>query len=161
MRKPVVVALVVAGVVTAWYLFRPELLFIESEVDEVFPTAHAAGAAAPEALAAGAFHGVAHETTGRATIYRLADGKRVLRLTDFTTSNGPDVRVYLGKARDAADHATVKEAGFVDVGPLKGTIGDQNYELPADADVDQFHSVTIWCRRFGVNFGTAPLSSAH
>lgn len=161
MRKAVVVSVVAVGVVAAWLLFRPELLFITSEVNDVFPTAHAADGAAPVALASGAFHGVAHETKGTATIYRLADGKRVLRLTDFATSNGPDVRVYLGMARDATDSATVKEEGFVNVGALKGTNGDQNYELPADADLARFHSVTIWCQRFGVNFGTAPLSSGN
>jgi hypothetical protein len=112
----------------------------------------------PEALSAGSFHGVAHETTGTATVYRLADGKHVLRFTGFHTSNGPDVQVYLGRASDATDNETVTEAGFFQVGALKGTEGDQNYELPGDLNVDEYHSVTIWCRRFGVNFATAPLT---
>jgi hypothetical protein len=94
-----------------------------------------------------------------AAIYQLADGKRVLRFTNFSTSNGPDVRVYLGKASDATDNDTVKNAGFVEIGPLKGNIGDQNYELPADLDLSQYHSVTVWCKRFNVNFATAPLGS--
>jgi hypothetical protein len=66
--------------------------------------------------------------------------------------------VYLGKAPDASDNETVTSAGFFHVGALKGTEGDQNYELPPDLNLDEYHSVTIWCRRFGVNFATAPLA---
>jgi len=113
----------------------------------------------PQALSSGRFHGVAHKTTGTATIYRLADGKRVLRLTDFETSNGPDVQVYLVAAPDASDNETVTKAGFLHLGPMKGNKGNQNYDVPADADLGKYQAVTIWCRRFGVNFGTAPLSA--
>jgi hypothetical protein len=112
----------------------------------------------PAPLYTGEFHGVAHETRGVATIYQLPDGKRILRLTDFETSNGPDVQVYLGMALDANDNETVTKAGFVGLGSLKGTTGDQNYDLPGDLDLSQYRSVTIWCRRFGVNFATAPLA---
>jgi len=109
-------------------------------------------------LLAGGFHGVAHETKGKATVYQLNDGKRVLRFTDFETSNGPDVQIYLGMASDAKDNATVTNAGFYSLGPIKGNRGDQNYDLPADLDLAKYHSVTVWCRRFGVNFATAPLA---
>jgi hypothetical protein len=159
-RKKIVLSLSIAlAVAVGWYLFRPERLFLNERVHEDFPTAGAhSPSATPIVLARGNFHGVAHQTTGTATIYRLADGKRVLRLTDFETSNGPDVRVYLGVAPDANDNETVKQAGFVEISPLKGNVGDQNYELPTDVDLAQYHSVTIWCKRFGVNFATAPLA---
>jgi Electron transfer DM13 len=55
---------------------------------------------------------------------------------------------------------TVTRAGFLHLGPLKGNIGDQNYDVPADADLEKHRAVTVWCRRFGVNFGTAPLFPA-
>ena len=120
----------------------------------------AMGAEDPETLASGQFHSNAHETRGLATIVRLADGRRLLRLTRFATSNGPDVRVYLVAAADAQDEAGVKAAGFVDLGELKGNIGDQNYEIPADLDLTRYRAVSIWCRRFSVNFGAAPLTAA-
>jgi hypothetical protein len=82
----------------------------------------------------------------------------VLRFTDFATSNGPDVHVYLVAAADARDSATVTEAEFIDLGSLKGNKGDQNYELAADVDLQKYRSVTIWCKRFSVNFATAPLT---
>jgi hypothetical protein len=159
----IVLAIAIVGV--GWYAFRPERLFVNKTVSESFPaaaasTSGAVPAAGPVAVAAGRFHGVAHKTTGVATIYRLPDGKRALRLTDFETSNGPEVQVYLGSAPDASDNETVTRAGFVTLGPMKGNIGDQNYDIPENADLAKYHSVTIWCRRFGVNFGTAPLAAA-
>jgi len=151
-KTMVVLALAIFGF-AAWYAFRPERLFINQKVNEQFPTASAAS----NKLATGQFHSGAHETKGTATVFQLADGKKTLRLTDFATSNGPDVHVYLVASNDAKDDDTVKNAGFIDVGNLKGNIGDQNYELPAGVDLAKYRAVTIWCKRFSVNFGTAPL----
>ncbi|HKU77016.1 MAG TPA: DM13 domain-containing protein [Pyrinomonadaceae bacterium] len=153
--KVTLVALIVAGG-AAWYAFRPERLFINHKVNEQFPTASAAS----NQLASGEFHSGAHETKGMAAVFQLADGKKTLRLTNFATSNGPDVHVYLVAAQDAKDNDAVTKAGFLDLGTLKGNIGDQNYELPANADLAKYRAVTIWCKRFSVNFGTAPLNSS-
>jgi hypothetical protein len=157
-RKTWVLGLAVLGGI-GWYAFRPELLFVRTHVNESAPLSQSsAGATAAAALLSGQFHSVAHETHGRATIHRLPDGHLVLRLADFSTSNGPDVRVYLVAAPDAADNATVTRAGFVELGKLKGTDGDQNYDVPPDLDLGKYRAVTIWCRRFSVNFATAPLT---
>jgi hypothetical protein len=166
-RRNWIIAFVVLGVI-GWYLFRPELLFVNKRVNEALPVSTAAAAegqtsaeaGAPTALVSGRFHSVAHETKGSATVHRLPDGRRVLRLTEFVTSNGPDVRVYLVAVPDASDNETVKKAGFVELGKLKGTEGDQNYDVPADLDLGKYRAATIWCRRFSVNFGTAPLTPA-
>jgi hypothetical protein len=162
-RTAFIAAIVLLAAGTGWYLFRPERLVVNQTVSESFPAVSAAPEQAPVAtgpveLAAGRFQSVAHETTGRATIYQLPDGQRVLRLTEFHTSNGPDVQVYLVAAEDARDSASVTRAGFVNVGALKGNIGDQNYEVPVGVDLDKHRAVTVWCRRFSVNFGTAPLA---
>ncbi len=156
-RKLVIMIGLVAAV-GAWYAFRPEKLFINQRVSEQLPTA--AAATQPTALVSGNFHGVAHETKGTATVYQLPDGKRALRLTDFQTSNGPDVQVYLVAAADASDNDTVTRSGFVRLGDLKGNIGDQNYDVPDEVDLSKYRAVTIWCRRFGVNFATAPLAKS-
>lgn len=141
----------------AWYAFRPELLFVNDTVSESLPGVAQAQTSAPQAIAEGTFRGVAHETKGTAQIYQFPDGKRVLRFTGFETSNGPDVRVLLIAASDANDNDTVKNAGYVEVGKLKGNVGDQNYDLPAGVDLNKYKAVTIWCNRFSVNFATAPL----
>jgi electron transfer DM13 len=162
--KKVWIGVGVVLVAVAWYAFRPELLFVNKSVSEEFPAAtvaanSASSVMAPRQLAAGQFKGYAHETAGNAGIYEV-NGKRVLRLTDFKTSNGPDVHVYLVAAPNAMDDATVKNAGFLDLGSMKGNMGDQNYDVPDNADLNKYQSVTIWCARFNVNFGTAPLKSA-
>ena len=138
----------------AWYAFRPERLFINRPVNEAFP---AAGGA--QAVESGNFFGVMHPTAGTATIYLLGNGDRILRFTNFRTSNGPDVHVYLVAADNAKDSATVKEADFIDLGTVKGNIGDQNYPLGQDLDLSKYRTVSIWCKRFAVNFGAAPLRS--
>lgn len=111
----------------------------------------------PKLLRSGEFHPVEHEGTGTASIYELPDGKRVLRLEHFEVLNGPDLYVWLSAASDANNAQTILDSQYVELGRLKGNQGNQNYELPADLDVDAFNSVTIWCRRFSVNFATAPL----
>lgn len=70
------------------------------------------------------------------------------------------MQVYLVAAGDVTDNATVKQAGFVSLGAMKGNRGDQNYDVPANVDLGRYRAVTIWCRRFSVNFGTAPLGAA-
>jgi hypothetical protein len=153
-RRSWILGLVVLGG-AGWYLFRPELLFVNKRVNEGLVTASAS--TAPMILLSGQFHSVAHETRGTASVHDLGGGNRLLRLTDFATSNGPDVRVYLIAAQDASDNATVTKAGYLELGKLKGNEGDQNYEIPTGTDLTKYHAVTIWCYRFNVNFATAPL----
>jgi Electron transfer DM13 len=108
----------------------------------------------------GHFKGLAHETSGTAKVYPLPDGGNVLRLEDLHTSNGPDLHVYLVEGADASNDAIIKAGRFVDLGSLKGNIGNQNYELPSGLDLDRYRSVSIWCKRFGVNFAAAPLAAS-
>jgi pentapeptide MXKDX repeat protein len=110
-------------------------------------------------LGTGKFHGKVHATSGRATVYQEADGKLVLRLTNFKTSNGPDVHVILVATKDAMDDANFLKDNTekVELGKLKGNEGDQNYEIPAGTDLTKFRTVSIYCERFNANFGAAPL----
>jgi Electron transfer DM13 len=55
--------------------------------------------------------------------------------------------------------STVKKAGFVELGVMKGNQGDQNYDVPETVELAQHRTVTIWCKRFSVNFGSAPLAA--
>ena len=111
-------------------------------------------------LETGTFHGKVHNTSGRATIYQEKDGKLVLRLTRFKTSNGPDVHVILIAVKDADDDANFLKSGTerVELGVLKGNEGDQNYDIPAGTDLAKFQTVSIYCERFNANFGAAPLT---
>lgn len=157
-HKGLIYGLAVIIAIALWAAFRPERLFVNAKVNEAMPAGPAQ--ASETVLASGLFHSVAHGTKGAASIYQLADGKRILHLSNFETSNGPDVHVYLVATNDASDSETVKKAGFLELGSLKGNIGDQNYVVPAGTDLAKYRAVTIWCKRFSVNFGTAPLSSS-
>src|SRR6202050_5181446 len=141
----------------AWYAFRPERLVVNRRVDEAVPAAQ--GSSSPQTLASGQFYSILHPTEGTATIYRMGDGARVLRFTNFKTSNGPDVHIYMVAADDAKDSASVPRAGFIDLGTMKGNIGDQNYTLGPDVDLSKYRAVSVWCKRFSVNFGAAPLKA--
>ena len=111
-------------------------------------------------LAKGEFHKAEKAGSGTATVYQLADGKRILRLSDFATDNGPDLHVRLIAADDAKDTASVAKADYVEVAKLKGNKGAQNYELPEKVDLEKYRVVSIWCNRFSVNFAAAPLTAA-
>jgi hypothetical protein len=40
---------------------------------------------------------------------------------------------------------------------IKGNVGDQNYMLPSDLNMAKYRAVSIWCKRFSVNFVAAAL----
>src|SRR6516162_2817013 len=111
-------------------------------------------------LAKGEFHNADKAGKGTATVYQLANGRRVLRLSNFATDNGPDLHVRLIAADDATDTASVAKTDYVEVAKLKGNKGNQNYELPTKVDLGKYRVVSIWCNRFSVNFAAAPLKSA-
>jgi hypothetical protein len=160
-KRNILIGVGVVALAIGWYAFRPELLFIDRTVNEEFPggAAMASIEKEPMAVTKGSFKSLAHETKGLASIYQLAHSKRTLRLTGFETSNGPDVHVYLTAAEVEKGSDAIKEAGFIDLGSMKGNKGDQNYDIPSDADLNKYKNVTIWCARFGVNFGEAALDA--
>lgn len=96
-----------------------------------------------------------HRGSGTATIYKLEDGSRLLRFEEFEVTNGPDLHVYLVPHEDPTSSDDL--AGYVDLGSLKGNIGDQNYEIPDEVDISEFGSVVIYCVPFHVFFSIASL----
>jgi Electron transfer DM13 len=123
----------------------------DAAIEENMPTS------TPLALASGQFEDFdkSHRGSGTATIYELEDGSSVLRLEDFEVTNGPDLRVYLVPDVDPQGRDDI--TGYVELGPLKGNIGDQNYEIPAGTDVSKYGSVVIYCSPFQVIFSVAGL----
>jgi hypothetical protein len=185
-RKPLVIGVLVVGlavVAVGLYLFQPWKLWTDKTVNEALPTAApptntpagptepdepaASGepkeSAGPMTLASGEFITHEHATTGIAKIVQLPDGSRVLRLENFDTSNGPDLKVWITDAtvKPGKDGWDVFDDGaYLSLGKLKGNKGSQNYALPAKADLDKYTSVSIWCDRFNVSFGAAELARA-
>jgi hypothetical protein len=167
-------AVLLALVAFVLVYFQPQKLFIDDEVNETLPfavaTASAGGesttptaapastpAAAAVLLASGPFRSGEHRTTGDAQLLELPDGGRLLRLVSLRTSNGPALRVWLSAAASTAGNGAVASARHVDLGGLKGNIGSQNYQVPDSVDLDAYSSAVVWCERFSVTFGAAPL----
>jgi hypothetical protein len=155
-KKWILIAVAVPLLIAWWWAFRPEKLWINQRVSEPAPFANGGD---PQPLYTGRLEGKAHQTSGRATIYRAPDGKKYLRLTDFTTSNGPDVHVILARSGDEdLKKDIVKERlDSVELGSLKANQGDQNYDLTESLDLQKYNAVVIYCERFHAVFGVAAL----
>lgn len=127
----------------------------DKAMDDPMPEAAAEG---PVVVGQGQFQGADsfHQGSGTATIYQLPDGSNVLRFEEFSATNGPDLHVLLTKHPAPASRADIM-ADYVDLGSLKGNIGNQNYEVPAGVDVSEYQSVVIYCMPFHVVFATASL----
>lgn len=177
-RLPLAVVGLAASALAAWLAFGyfgVQTLWVDDEVDEAAP-AFASGARVDETLppasadldgaeptvqtvASGSFIARSHATEGTVSVLTDGSEQRFLRLTDFATDNGPDVNVYLSTAAPDADEGAFDD-DFVDLGDLTGNVGDQNYEIPAEVDLSEYRTVVLWCVRFGVAFGAAPLDQA-
>ena len=79
-------------------------------------------------------------------------GKRILRLENFNVTSGPDLYVYLSDSTNPT-HSVGNLGNYVDLGLLKATSGNQNYDVPARAE--NYRTAIIWCKQFGVLFSFA------
>jgi hypothetical protein len=155
-KKWILVAIAVPTLVAAWWAFRPEKLWVNVKVNEPAPFGSNTDL---QPLYTGLLAGRAHPTSGRASIYQTSNGKHNLRLTDFMTSNGPDVHVVLAQSSDESlgQNFVKGELNDVELGLLKANQGDQNYDLPDAADLSKYDAVVIYCERFHAVFGVAKL----
>jgi Electron transfer DM13 len=182
----ILTALALPVVVVGLLVFQPWKLLVDDVVDESFPVAAAratatSGSSAPDpdpgttaatsppvvgepvVEARGSFISHEHGTTGEVLLLRLPGGSRVLRLEGLDTSNGPDLKVWLSDAAvvdGPSGWRTFDDGRYLDLGSLKGNVGNQNYAIPADADLAGLTSLSIWCDRFDVSFGAAELRPA-
>ena len=178
----ITVLLVAAMVAVGAALFQPWRLFTSSTLNEALPVAPASAepaasvepeasvnpaapsmpaanpAPAPVVVGAGSFQSQEHGTSGTAQLLRLPDGSYVVRLENLASSDGPDVKVWLSSLEAGGDWFKYRSGRYVDLGPVKATHGNQNYAVPAGADVTGMASVVLWCDRFSVAFGSAPLA---
>jgi hypothetical protein len=163
------VALVVVAV--GLWAFQPWRLFTSSQIDEPSPVTAADSASSSESgalsrktvapkdevLATGEFEDAEHGTNGTAKVIELGDGRRFVRLERLATSDGPDLHVWVTDQRSGGPWGSYDDGRYLALGELKATHGSQNYEIPDDADLSDLTSVVIWCDRFNVAFGTAPI----
>lgn len=139
----VILALVVLGV--GYYLISP--LFIVVEIDETSVTESGQQF---DVLHEMLFQPDAHEVSGSLKVIEL-DGKTYLRFEDFETINGPNLHVWLSKDKSPSGD------NYIDLGPLKGTKGSFEYELPEGTDLSEYRYVLVWCVPFRVLFSFVEL----
>jgi len=134
-----------------WYLASP--LWIDTVVNEQLSAASTSGP-----ILTGTFRDADafHNGSGDVAVIETADGLTV-RLTNFEVTNGPDLKVWLVAHSDPANRGDVLDNEWLALGPLKGNVGDQNYQVPAGTDLSKYQSVVIWCEQFSVLFSTAAL----
>ena len=146
MNKVKILGAVIVGVIASAVVgYTTAPLFYDVTVNEEMP-------ASASAIPMGTFVGVGdgiHDAQGDVFIINADDGSRFLRFENFRATNGPDLFVYLATNETAND--------FVNLGMLKGNIGNQNYMIPPGADLSTHDTVLIWCKQFSVLFGSAQL----
>ncbi|MDE0130738.1 MAG: DM13 domain-containing protein [bacterium] len=133
---------------------------VETMVAEEMPESEEPDVTGPVALATGALMDADdfHRGSGEVTAYRLEDGSHVLRLEDIEVTNGPDLRVLVAPGHGIDSREALQAAGYIELAPLKGNIGSQNYDFPAGYQIPEQMTVVIYCKPFHVIFATAELS---
>ena len=147
MKKFYITFGVIVVSVVAWFLLSP--IWTVKLVDDVSPvasTTNSESVSGPKIISEGNFVASAHDVAGKTVIIDI-NGKKILRFEDFDTINGPDLRIYLSKDNDASD--------IVDLGAIRGTKGNINYDIPDGVDVSKYNHVLVWCRAFRVLFSYA------
>ncbi|MEK6899034.1 MAG: DM13 domain-containing protein [Nanoarchaeota archaeon] len=148
MNKYIFLLVAIILIVIGWYFLSP--LFIDDKVNENLPIDSNSPEIFEEISSANFQDADSyHKTSGEVKIVQ-SENKKYLRFENFEATNGPDLKVYLSKDLQASE--------FISLGDLKGNIGNQNYELPADFNQDDYPYVLIWCEQFSVLFGSAQLS---
>ena len=177
MKKFLFALIIIAALSGIWYFLSP--LFINKTVDEQFPSTEApfdksSGQAgrAPSTedlteenseinmigettlLASGQFTDgdSFHKGSGMASVYKLPDGSRLLRLENFDVTNGPDLRVLMAVSK------TDVALGYIELAKLKGNTGNQNYQVPTAVNIETHGNIIIYCQPFHVIFATAALN---
>jgi hypothetical protein len=104
----------------------------------------------PVQVTAGSLQGIDHRAAGGANLIQQENGSLVVELRDIDIQNGPDYDVYLveGEDRQGIDDG-------VRIDDLKGNLGTQYYDVPADVRAGPGWTVLIWCQTFGVPVANA------
>lgn len=160
---PTLAALAVAalGATAGFWYFSVRDVVVDEEIvvaaeAEPMPAGKAGRAqepksAGPVSLARGRFHGEdGHDGSGVATVVETPDGRRLLTFSRFDVSPGPDVDVYLTPSGSSIDDR-------IELGDLKGNVGDQQYEIPVPSDLGRYDNVILYCVSFTVRIAVAPL----
>ncbi|MBA3874816.1 MAG: DM13 domain-containing protein [Anaerolineae bacterium] len=112
----------------------------------------------PSVVAGGTFTEIdaLHTAKGTVILYQLPDNSRLLRLEDFSVTNGPELHVYLVRNPKPRKPEEVGN-DYIDLGALKGNVGNQNFPVPSETDLNAYQGIIIYSVPFSVIFSSAQL----
>lgn len=131
---------------------------VDQQVDTPLDEPLLAGMTPDRVVAQGSFYRVEVRGEGTAKLYRLADGKRVLRFENFQTGENTDLFVWLSEVAKPTTSEQAVTSAHVELTNLKSTIGNQNYEIPASIPTEKIKSVVIWCQPVQIAYAAVALS---
>jgi hypothetical protein len=135
----ILLVIVLVVIILFWYILINDST--PNEIQDEMPT----GATT---FATGIFQSGDHPTSGTAYVLD-SNGTLILRFENFKTDSGPGLYVYLSVDLEATE--------YIDLGALKSTEGDANYDIDSPVDFNNYKYVLIWCEPFSVVFGYAEL----
>lgn len=171
MKKEFISFMILLGLIAGVYLLSP--LFIQKELNEDSPLINDAldsmnektrqefdnavqnsqeiqtqegMPSTAQVISQAEFKPRAHEVEGKALLIQEGENK-IIRFEEFQTINGPNLHIYLASDLSSQD--------FIDLGPIKATKGNVNYNLPEGVDTEKYNKVLVWCVPFRVLFSYA------
>jgi hypothetical protein len=131
---------------------------VDQQVDTPLDEPLLPGMTPDRVVAQGSFYTVEIRGEGTAKLYRLADGRRILRFENFVTGENTDLFVWLSELPKPANSAQAIGSPHVEIANLKSTIGNQNYEIPASVPTEKIKSIVIWCQPVQIAYAAAALA---
>ncbi len=132
---------------------------VDQQVDTPLNEPLLPGMTPDRVVASGSFYKVEVRGEGTAKLYRLPDGRRILRFEGFATGENTDLFVWLSEATRPMNSATAVNTPHVEIANLKSTLGTQNYEIPASVPTEKIRSIVIWCQPVAIAYAAAALSA--
>ena len=118
-------------------------------------------ASGPTTVAMGTFNRVDADASGTVALEHLADGSFAVVFEEFTVANAEHIHVILVSNTDVTKDADIDQTKIVDLGPLTGTTGMQDYKVPAEmtAGAMGYHTVVLWDTAMKHAIAAAPLAA--
>ena len=99
-------------------------------------------------LSRGTLTARALNVSGSVSVLKVG-GQKILRFENFETASGPDLHVYLAPSLSDSD--------IVDLGPVRGTRGNINYNIANSVEIGKYRYVLVWSKPFRIMFSYGEL----
>ncbi|MGV8130892.1 MAG: DM13 domain-containing protein [Candidatus Pacearchaeota archaeon] len=151
-KNKMTIVVVVLIIAVGYHLFSPLLITTEAndDIPEVNYALNSIGTSIKPVVASlsGDLTSFEKSASGNVAVYDN-NGQKILRFEDFEIVNGPGLSIYLATDITSEDS--------IDLGEVKATKGNVNYELPVNIDLEKYDTVLIWCETYNRLYGYAEL----